>query len=69
MSQKDQIYEWMKRHGSITPIVALNTIGCFRLSARIAELRREGRNIETTKKEYYRNGERKCFAEYKLLDE
>jgi uncharacterized small protein (DUF1192 family) len=35
------------RRKPITPIDALNLYGCFRLSARIMELRADGHNIHT----------------------
>ena len=39
MSQNDQIISHLKRFGSITPMVALRDYGCFRLAARVMELR------------------------------
>ena len=65
MSQKEQILQYLQQHGTITPIEALNEIGSFRLSARIAELREEGYHIETNMVQ--QNG--KEFAEYKLITE
>lgn len=47
MSQKQQILEHLKEGRPITPLDALNAYGCFRLSARIYELRQEGYNIKT----------------------
>lgn len=38
-SQNAQIYAYMKAGHRITPIVALNTFGSFRLGARIADIR------------------------------
>ena len=46
-SQNKQILHYLKSMGSITPIVALNEHGCFRLAARIKDLRDEGHNILT----------------------
>lgn len=46
-SQNKQVLDYMKNHGSITPLEALNHIGCMRLSARIWDLRKEGYNINT----------------------
>jgi hypothetical protein len=46
-SQKKQILEHIEAFGSITPIEALNLFGCFRLSARIWDLRHEGHSIRT----------------------
>jgi hypothetical protein len=61
MSQKDQIFNHLKRHGHITPLEALNLYGCFRLAARVNDLRDEGHAIETDMIE--RNG--KKLARYR----
>ncbi len=47
MSQADQILRHMKEHGSITAIQALRHYDCFRLAARIYDLRWKGYRIET----------------------
>ena len=47
-TQKTRIKEHLIRYNVITPIEALNKFGCFRLAARISELREEGLNIKTT---------------------
>jgi hypothetical protein len=39
MKQKDQILQYMREHGSITPVIADKYCGCLRLAARIFELR------------------------------
>ena len=46
-TQSQQILKYIKNHGSITPLEALQHIGCLRLSGRIFDLRREGYNIRT----------------------
>jgi hypothetical protein len=46
-SQKQMILQRLKRYRTITPIQALESIGCFRLGARILELRKEGHSIIT----------------------
>lgn len=38
MSQKEEILAYVRKHGSITPLDALNYIGCFRLGARVPEI-------------------------------
>ena len=48
MSQTQQIQKHLEKGKSITPIDALNKYGCFRLAARIADLRNDGMNIKTT---------------------
>jgi hypothetical protein len=62
MSQNADILNHMETHGSITPLEALRLYGCFRLSARIYNLRDEGHNIKTDIIE--RNG--KHVARYSL---
>jgi len=48
-SQSDQILSYMKknRKKGITPIEALSKFGCFRLAARIHELREDGHAIKS----------------------
>lgn len=48
MSQTTQIQRHLEKGKSLTPIEALNKFGCFRLAARIADLRNDGMNIKTT---------------------
>lgn len=64
------ILEHLKRHGSITPLEALNWYGCMRLGARIYDLKRAGTPIETCW-EIRRNGagEYKRYARYLLMKE
>lgn len=47
MTQTEMIYDHLKKHGSITPLEALEECGSMRLSARIKELRDSGHIIET----------------------
>lgn len=46
-SQKTAILAQLKRGHSITPQEALRSFGCFRLAARIKELRDDGYTITT----------------------
>lgn len=46
MSQSSQILDMLQR-GPVTAMDALNKAGCFRLAARINDLRRDGHNITT----------------------
>ena len=48
-SQADAILAYLKDGNGITPIDALNLCGCFRLSARIADLRKRGYDIVSEK--------------------
>ena len=63
MSQNNQIPEYLKSGKKLTPLTALKKFGCFRLSARILDLRQEGHAIVT--ENVTRKG--KTFAEYSLL--
>lgn len=63
-SQCHQIVELL-RQGPLTPQDALQKIGCFRLAARIHELRKAGYEIKQVLKT--RNG--KHFAEYHLKED
>ena len=47
MTHKEQIREVLERGEAITPIDALQMFGCFRLGARIYDLRQEGLSIRT----------------------
>ena len=58
-SQKQQILSALKAGDALTPLDALNRFGCFRIGARIWELRREGYNIKDIGTERY--------AKYKLI--
>jgi hypothetical protein len=48
MTQEQSILKYMKTVGPITPLEALQSFGCFRLSARILELRQKGHPIDST---------------------
>ena len=61
-SQNQQIQAYLEKGKKITPIDALNKFGCFRLSARISDLRGKGLNIAT--KFVTKDG--KTFASYSL---
>lgn len=47
MSQLQKIRQRLSQGRSITAVEALNDYGCFRLAARINDLRSEGMNIKT----------------------
>lgn len=46
-SQKALIKEWLLNGYSLTQLEALTQFGCFRLAARIADLRDKGLNVVT----------------------
>lgn len=62
MDQASQILTYMKRGRSIDPMTALRLFNCFRLAARINELRVE----YDIKREMARTREGKNFARYSL---
>jgi len=47
MTQTTQILDALKRGEKLTPMDALTRFGCFRLGARIYDLKREGHTIVT----------------------
>lgn len=59
-SQESQILEYLQSGGALTPIEALNLFGCFRLGARIWNLRKAGHPIDD---ELVHEG-RKKFSRY-----
>jgi len=63
MNQNAWILEELQRGVHVTPIAALAGCQCFRLAARIAELREVAHNIHTTM--IYTNGKR--YASYRLI--
>lgn len=46
-SQNDKVLNHLRKHGSITTLQALSRYGCFRLAARISNLREAGNHIKT----------------------
>ena len=62
MSQEKDILGYLQRNGSISPLEALEQFGCFRLAARINDLRAKKHNIKT----YIGNENGKQFAVYRL---
>ena len=62
MTQTEAIRRHLQQGSPITPLEALQEYGCFRLAARIDELRHEGLDIETLTQT--RNGKR--YAVYVL---
>lgn len=66
MTQCEMIKHHLQEHGSITPGLALEEYGCFRLSARIADLKAEGMNIITeSEKRKNRFGKTVRYARYR----
>ncbi len=62
-TQNEQILDYLKSGKSITPLEALEFFQCFRLSARIFDLRSDGHNIITKNI----TNDKKTYAQYHLL--
>ena len=60
-TQNQRILTYLKSGRPLTPMTALNKFGCFRLAARIADLRKDGHTIFT--ESVTRN--KKTFASYR----
>jgi len=63
MSQLNKIKQKLQTGASLTAIDAFEEFGCFRMAARIADLRNQGMNIKTTIIEK----NKKRFASYQLI--
>jgi hypothetical protein len=62
MTQTQRILIYLQSGKQITAIEALKRFGCFRLAARIADLRNQGHTIWTN----YITKDNKTYAAYKL---
>lgn len=70
MTQTEMVLDYLERHGSITPLEAMNKLGIMRLGARIYDLKESGVKIITDRvSEKNRNGELVSFARYRLEKE
>ena len=63
MTQNQQIANYLNKGKAITPIQALNKFNCFRLAARISDLRNDGLKIIT--KIVTKEG--KSYASYSII--
>ena len=67
MSQEKQILKYLKSHVGLTQAQAVEKFGCYRLSARIHDLREAGFKIESiTRERTNRYGNMSRFVEYRL---
>lgn len=62
MNQNQKIESFLKTGHPLTAISALNMFGCFRLAARINDLKKAGLNIE--QETVTQNGKR--FSQYRM---
>ena len=66
-SQEDAILYHMEQHGSITSLEAIELYGCTRLSAKIYDLKKAGKNIiRKMEKAKNRFGHTVVYARYFL---
>jgi len=47
VTQSQRVLEYIRAYGSITPLEAMRDLGCYRLAARIHDLKAEGHDIES----------------------
>jgi hypothetical protein len=66
-SQNLRIRKYLESGRSITALDALHAFNCFRLSARIYDLKDAGMNIEPEMIEITSDGKTKRIARYKLI--
>jgi len=67
VSQQDYILTYLRAGGSLTPADALKRFGCFRLAARVWDLRRAGHAIRERMVVVPGRGGKTCLvAEYSL---
>ena len=66
ITQDMAVLKLLQERGKINPIEALQDIGCFRLSARIHQLRKQGYNIITKRISTMGCFGKVSFAEYHL---
>lgn len=69
MKQTEQILDYMRTYGTITPLEALKDCGCMRLAARISDLRKAGHNITSRKVAVIRRDGSKAFVERYTINE
>lgn len=65
MSQNSSVLSYLRKHRKITPRDAIYKLDCYRLSARIYDLRRKGHLIHRV----LASGSKKRYAVYTLVKE
>lgn len=69
MKQTERVLTYMQKHGSITPLQALDDLGIMRLGARIWELKHDGyKIISALENGTNRHGEAVRYARYTLME-
>lgn len=68
MTQSEMVLAWLRDNRSITPIDALREFGCFRLGARIYDLKQRGIVIaKVMEKKKNADGKWERYARYSLV--
>ena len=65
-TQNKRIEAYLMSGRTLTPLDALHEFNCFRLSARIWDLRKRGLDIESRRRKITSDGKQKYVVEYKL---
>jgi hypothetical protein len=65
-TQNKRIEAYLMSGRTLTPLDALHEFNCFRLSARIWDLKRQGLDIESRTRKITSDGKQKVVVEYKL---
>jgi len=65
-TQNAQIKAYLQSGKSLTALDALHQFGCFRLGARIHNLKEQGMNIESKMVQIMSGGKKKMVARYTL---
>lgn len=68
MNQKHRVLEYIQKHGSISQQEAIREFSCYRLSAKIFELRREGYPITTLRVPFSNEYTSGHYAVYRLAE-
>ena len=67
-TQAARLLEYLRSHKGITQREAINELGCYRLAARISDLKRNGHRVKRKMVTVMnRWGERVSVAEYSLI--
>lgn len=71
MTQREEILQYIKEHGSITPMDDFYDLGITKLATRISEMRKDGITfkIETVKYKNKYNTRTVRFARYSLSED
>jgi len=67
MNQNERLLNYLKINKKINPLQAWESLGIYRLSARVCDLRKLGWNIKSKSKEVLNKFNETCYvAEYEL---